>query len=564
MPGQVKAGCLLLHGHSLRGGELLHIRQYEGRYRPVRIHGKQVELTDNVAASLAVHALQYPIQHLQERPSLVAQGVEGPGADEAFHRAAVQLLPVQAAAEFVKGGKGAVCLPLRHDGVDKSAANALDRDETEADVLPRYGKIRVRLVHIRRQQLYAHALALGDILRHLPGGIEHAGEKRRHILPGPVAFHPCRAIAYDGVGYRVGLVEGIGGKVEDLVVNAVGDGFRHPVCHAAGDAAGLVAMDERLPLRVDDGVLFFRHGAADHVCLAEGEARKPSEYLDDLLLIDDAAVGDGQDRLKKRVLVGNLLRVHRAFQKAGDGVHRPGTVQRDDGGDILNALWPQPHRDARHASGFQLEHAGGASVRKHSEGLRIVLGNIVHPEGVVCFPDEHGGVLQNRQVSEAEKVHFQKPQLLQLRHGELADDGLVVSGKGYIVCQRVSGYDDAGSVGRGVPGHSLQAARRIDQHMELLAAVVKFLQGLGEGQGLVQRHFQVEGNLLCHGVRLAVADVQNAPYVPNRRPCGHGAEGNDLRHMVGAVLPVHIVNDLAPAADTEIHIDIRHGHTLGI
>jgi len=72
------------------------------------------------------------------------------------------------------------------------------------------------------------------------------------------------------------------------------------------------------------------------------------------------------------------------------------------------------------------------------------------------------------------------------------------------------------------------------------------------------------GYLLGDGVHLGVGDVQGPAHVPDGPFGGHGAEGDDLGHMVGAVLAVDVVDDLPPAAVAEVHVDVGHGHPLGV
>ena len=110
-----------------------------------------------------------------------------------------------------------------------------------------------------------------------------------------MALHVSRAVGHDGVADGVGLVEGVAGKVQDLVIDAVGHVLADAPCQGAGDVPGRIAMDKGHPLRVNDLMLFLAHGTADHIRLTQGEARQLAENLDHLLLIHDAAVGDGED-----------------------------------------------------------------------------------------------------------------------------------------------------------------------------------------------------------------------------------------------------------------------------
>ena len=139
----------------------------------------------------------------------------------------------------------------------------------EAEVIPGNGEVGVRLVHIRRQQPYAHFPALGDVLGHLGGVIQHRGEKGRHIFSGVVALHVGGAVGDDGVGYGVSLVEGVAGKVQYLVIDAVGDVLRHTPGNRAADAALFVTVDEGCALSVDNIVLLLAHSPADIVRLPQ-------------------------------------------------------------------------------------------------------------------------------------------------------------------------------------------------------------------------------------------------------------------------------------------------------
>ena len=89
----------------------------------------------------------------------------------------------------------------------------------------------------------------------------------------------------------------------------------------AGDISLRVAVEEGLPLLFNVLDLLFGHGPAHHIGLAQRVAAQLLEDLNDLLLIDDAAVGIGQDRHQRRVLVGHLLRVVLAGDEPGNGFH---------------------------------------------------------------------------------------------------------------------------------------------------------------------------------------------------------------------------------------------------
>ncbi len=92
-------------------------------------------------------------------------------------------------------------------------------------------------------------------------------------------------------------------------------------------------------------------------------------------------------------------------------------------------------------------------------------------------------------------------------------------------------------------------------------------QGLGELEGLVQGDVKgprAAGHLLGHGVHIRIGDVEGPAHVPDGPLGGHGAEGDDLGHVVGPVLALDVLDDLLPAADAEVHVDVGHGDPLRV
>lgn len=218
---------------------------------------EEVHLAGEVHAALARRAAQHAVDRLHERLALVAHAVEAPGADEALDGAAVEVVPVHAAAELVKRRERPADLPLAHERLDESAPHALDGHEAEAQITLLDGEVGVGRIDVRRQQADAQLAALGDVLRDLRRVVEHGGQKRCHVFVRVVALHVRRAVGHDGVGHGVRLVEGVACKGEDLVVNFVCRPLRHAARHRAGDIPLRVAVHERGALGRDDGLFFF-------------------------------------------------------------------------------------------------------------------------------------------------------------------------------------------------------------------------------------------------------------------------------------------------------------------
>ena len=107
-------------------------------------------------------------------------------------------------------------------------------------------------------------------------------------------------------------------------------------------------------------------------------------------------------------------------------VHRAGTIERDDGDDVFEAVGLEPHEQVAHAGTFQLEDAGGFAGGEQREGLGIVEGQLLHDKGgSVRMPlrspacsarVDHGQGLQT------EEVELHQADFLHVSHGILGDD----------------------------------------------------------------------------------------------------------------------------------------------
>ena len=362
----------------------------------------------------------------------------------------------------------------------------------------------------------------------------------------------------------MGLVEGVVCKVVDLLVDGLRRLFRDAIGYAATDAPLRVTVDKSILLLLDLGSLLLGDGPAHHVRLAQGVAAQALEDLDDLLLIDDAAIGNGENGLQRGVLIGDQLGVLLAGDKPGDGVHGTGAVEGDDGGDILDALRLEAHANAGHAAGLDLEHAAGLAPGDHLKGLLIVFRDARQRKVRRVGPDHLHRIIQHRQVPKAQEVHLEKAQLFQGGHHILADHRIIVFRQGHVLIHRPLGDDHARGVGGGVAGHTLQGFGGIDELLDLGVRVVQLAKGLTEPQSVTQGHIGAPGDLLCDLVYFRVWDVHDPAHIPDNAPGGHGAKGHDLSHVVIAVLFTDVIHYLSPSRVAKVHINIRHTDTLRV
>ena len=205
---------------------------------------------------------------------------------------------------------------------------------------------------------------------------------------------------------RVCLVKRIVGKIDNLVVNGLGNRLRNVFMNTAGNPLLRIAVYKNLPFRFDDLHLLFGNRTANIVCLSHRIATQTAENLNNLLLIDNTAIGDLQNRLQKRGLISNLPAVQLVGNEFGNGIHWAGSVQRHDCGHIFNRGRTHINAHAGNACRFQLENALGLAFCQHFKGFRVVIRHLVDIEIGMLAANLLLCILDHRQVTKTQKVHF--------------------------------------------------------------------------------------------------------------------------------------------------------------
>jgi len=178
------------------------------------------------------------------------------------------------------------------------------------------------------------------------------------------------------------------------------------------------------------------------------------------------------------VEIRNQLGILRTGNKLRNRVHGAGTVQGNDGRNILHIVGLQTHAHAGHPGRLHLKYADGLPLPQHFIGLGIVLRNVLQTESRPLRLHHFHRVVQYRQVPQAQKVHFEKAQLLQRGHDVLADNRVVVFRKGDVFVYGPLRNHHARRVGGGVAGHPLQLFRRINENFHVVVALVQVAEGL--------------------------------------------------------------------------------------
>ena len=244
----------------------------------------------------------------------------------------------------------------------------------------------------------------------------------------------------------------------------------------------------------------------------------------------------------------------------------PGAIEGVERDQVLDAARLVPPQDIAHVGGLELEHAAGVALAEDLEGGGVLQRQIfqVEPDAVVLL-DQSERVVDDGQRGESEEVHLQERQLLEAVHVVLRDDFIPAGAiQRHDLPERHRRNDDAGGVDGGVAAHALDAASHLEDLGDL-GVVAPGLAHLGLLlHGLVEGDVQDIGDQLGEPVHLAEAHLQHPADVLDRRARAERVEGDDLRHLLAAVLLGDVLDDLAAAVHAEVDVDVGQADPLGV
>ena len=299
--------------------------------------------------------------------------------------------------------------------------------------------------------------------------------------------------------------------------------------------------------------------------------REPGQRRGDahhLFLIGDDAVGVGENRLELRQLVLDLAPARLARDEV---VHharleRAGPVERVHRDQVVEALRLRLAQHLAHARALELEDAVGLAVDEQLIGLRVV-----ERDGVDVEVDAFGAldlgerVADERQRAQAEEVHLQEADAIDLLHRPLGRDFVAVAlEERRVVGDRPGRDDHAGGVDAGIARHALEPLAHLEQVLDARILLLHLPQHRVLGQRLLERHVERRRDLLGDAVDVRVRHVHGAPDVAHDRLGLHRAEGDDLRDVLAAVPARDVLDHLAAAALAEVDVDVGHRHALGV
>ena len=257
---------------------------------------------------------------------------------------------------MLDGGELPLLCPSIEDWLDGGGPYILYRGHAEAhgllalvNLLQR--ELRLASVYTGRQNGNPQAAALGYRARDLLGVAHVRVEERHHVLDRVVGLEVRGPVGDEAVAYAVRLIEGIPGEWldqgEDLVSQIIGEFlFEGP-------------LYEPFTLLRHDLRDLLAHGLAYDIRFAQRVACEGLSDEQDLVLINDYAIGLLQDVFEGRMRVLGRPAAMFGIYERGDVVHRPGAVKGYHGGHVAQGRGFQVLDVARHAGTLELEHAYG-------------------------------------------------------------------------------------------------------------------------------------------------------------------------------------------------------------
>ncbi len=338
-----------------------------------------------------------------------------------------------------------------------------------------------------------------------------------------------------------------------------------PVGFSAGDKLGVHVvqlLDELLSHRLAQRVAL----SAREVCYFAGEQH-------DLLLVYGDAVGVLEVLLHAREIVRYGLFAVLSGDELRNVLHRARAVEGVHGDEVLEGGGLQLAQVLLHADGLKLERTHRAPV-----AVELVSGGVfdVHVVDVHFYAEREAYVFQSLlddgERLQSEEVHLYEARFLDdlpliLRAVQLFVRLLVLGcGDGHPVGDVVAADDEAAGVHARVAHVAFQhlcvadgvAQERVGRRFRL-AQLGYRRDGVGEVE---LRRFPVGafGQFVWYQLAEAVADVQrqllHACHVLERELRGHGSVGDDVRHVVLAVLVGDPLQHAAAPVVVEVHVDI--------
>ena len=189
----------------------------------------------------------------------------------------------------------------------------------------------------------------------------------------------------------MGFVKTVAGKSLHLFVNMRSDFF--------GNVILFTALYELFTELFHYVQFLFTHSLTQSVSLAGGKAAQCFGNLHNLLLIHHTAVGLFQGFFQHRRFIDDFfLSVFAAHEHIHHTrFHRPGAVERHQGGHVAKLGRLQLFNQVAHTAAFQLENAQRFARAKHIVGFFIIQRDFINIKiGVVAGANHFFGIINDR------------------------------------------------------------------------------------------------------------------------------------------------------------------------
>ena len=299
------------------------------------------------------------IKAVKHPPAIGIKQIKRAGARQHFQRPLAHAFQINAACDIEQIDELALATRLGHKlhRLDAYIFQSAQRVDHFA-VFDR--ECRVRAVHARRDDLDIEDL--GDLFfidAQLIGQMQVAIHHASHELDGVIRLQPRGLIAHHRIGSCVRFIEAVIGEFLQQIKDFAGFLLVDPI----GDGPSL-ELGALLGHFLGD---FLTHRAAQQIGTAKRIARHDLRDLHHLFLVNDNALGLGQNMIDQRMDGFQLLEpvLHLAIGR--NIFHRAGAVQRHQRHDILNACRLHAPERIHHARAFHLKHSHG-----FGRGIEIV------------------------------------------------------------------------------------------------------------------------------------------------------------------------------------------------
>ena len=149
----------------------------------------------------------------------------------------------------------------------------------------------------------------------------------------------------------------------------------------------------------------------------------------------------------------------------GIGAHGPGSIEGEDGRDVLEGVRLHRAQERAHRAAVQLEDPEGLATREEVEGRAVGEREVLEDDGVTAIGLDVGkAVIEDGEVAQPEEVHLEQAQGLARPHVELRDDGAILLATPHRddVHEWFAAQDHAGRMHAGLALQALESSRGVD------------------------------------------------------------------------------------------------------